>query len=147
MKCTVEIIIDLPRQRVVELYCCPDNLQLWWDDLISFEHVGGEHGEIGARYTQCFHANGKKMKSTQTILEIDLPRTLRQAQEFEAPILLSAIITDRFEETDGQRTRWSTIHEFSGQHAAAMEAADTQAYLLAHKKRFKRFAMSRGKEE
>ena len=49
MKYTCQIVIDLPRRRVVELFDDPANLPKWMTGLQSFEHVSGEPGRPGAK--------------------------------------------------------------------------------------------------
>ena len=44
MKYTREIVIELPRDRVIELFDDADNLSKWQEGLQSFEHVSGEPG-------------------------------------------------------------------------------------------------------
>ncbi|MFQ5507583.1 MAG: SRPBCC family protein [Planctomycetota bacterium] len=45
---TVEVDIDLPRERVIELFDNADNLYKWQPGLQSFEHLSGEPGQPGA---------------------------------------------------------------------------------------------------
>ena len=46
---TVAIEIDLPRDRVIELFDNPDNLFKWQTGLQSFDHLSGEPGQPGAK--------------------------------------------------------------------------------------------------
>ena len=43
MKYTCKLVINLPRERVVELFDDPDNLPRWMEGLQSFEHLSGEN--------------------------------------------------------------------------------------------------------
>ena len=49
MKYTREVVIDLPRDRVIELFDDADNLPKWQEGLQRFEHVSGEPGQPGAK--------------------------------------------------------------------------------------------------
>ena len=44
MKYTVEIIINLSRARVIELFDSVENMYKWQPGLISFEHKSGKAG-------------------------------------------------------------------------------------------------------
>ena len=49
MKYSNEVIINLPLNRVMELFDSEENLFKWQPELISFEHFSGEKGEVGAK--------------------------------------------------------------------------------------------------
>lgn len=44
MKYELEITINLPRERVIELFDNPDNLKKWQEGLQSFSHRSGTPG-------------------------------------------------------------------------------------------------------
>ena len=70
---TVEIEIDLPRGRVIELFDNPDNLVKWQTGLQSFEPVSGEPGQPGA-VSKLVYRNGKrKFELFETVIERTLP--------------------------------------------------------------------------
>jgi carbon monoxide dehydrogenase subunit G len=45
MHYSTEIVIDLPRHRVIELFDNPDNLSKWQSGLQRFDFIGGEEGQ------------------------------------------------------------------------------------------------------
>ena len=49
MKYSNEVVIDLPRKKVIELFNSEENLFKWQPELLSFEHLSGERGEVGAK--------------------------------------------------------------------------------------------------
>ena len=49
MKCECEVIIDLPRERMIELFDNPENLPEWQEGLNVFERFEGEEGQPGAK--------------------------------------------------------------------------------------------------
>ena len=59
MKYTVDIIIDLPRPKVVTLFDNPDNMHKWQPDLVSFDHLSGDPGQPGAK-SKLHYKMGKK---------------------------------------------------------------------------------------
>ena len=69
----IEMTIELPRDRVIELFDSFDNLKKWQKALLEVEHLSGEPGEPGAK-TRLVYAMGKrKMVMTETILTRNLP--------------------------------------------------------------------------
>ncbi len=62
MKYTVQIDIDLPREHVIELFEDPDNLVKWQKGLLSFEHLIGEPGQLGAKARLVFKFGNGKME-------------------------------------------------------------------------------------
>jgi len=110
---TVEITIDLPRDRVIELFENRDNLYAWQPGLESFEHVSGEPGHPGAK-SKLVYLNGKqRIELTETITKRELP--VEYNASFDSDIGINTI-QNRFIELGPQRTQWvSTVqYEFAG---------------------------------
>ena len=49
MKFTCQVDINLPIKKVIELFDNPDNMKHWQDGLVSFKHLSGRPGEVGAK--------------------------------------------------------------------------------------------------
>jgi hypothetical protein len=110
---TVEITINLPRDRVIELFESRDNLYAWQTGLVSFEHVSGEPGHPGAK-SKLVYVNGKqRFELMETITKRDLP--LEYNATFESDIGINTI-QNRFVPLGPERTKWvSTVqYEFTG---------------------------------
>ena len=145
MKYTCEITIDLPRQRVIELFDNPDNMSKWMPGLQSFEHLTGARGEPGATARLIFDQGGKQIEMTETILSRNLPEEFSRTYKTEG---VENHLVNRFYEEESQRTRWVTETEFtfSGKMkvmASMMKGAfkeQTEEYM----ERFKNFAETRG---
>ncbi|HNO23164.1 MAG TPA: SRPBCC family protein [Leptospiraceae bacterium] len=73
MKYSVEIEINLPIARVIELFDNPDNLQKWQPGLLSFEHLSGTPGQPGAKSRLTFRMGRGKMIMTETVTVRNLP--------------------------------------------------------------------------
>ena len=73
MKYTCEILLDLPRQRVIELFDNPDNLAKWQAGLKSFEHFEGQEGEPGAKSRLFYDEGGREIEMVETIIARNLP--------------------------------------------------------------------------
>ena len=70
-KCSVEI--NLPLERVVELFDNPDNLKEWQDGFISYEHMSGNPGEIGAMARMRYKVGSREIELVETIVKNELP--------------------------------------------------------------------------
>lgn len=74
MKYTVQAEIDLPIEKVIELFDNPDNLKHWQPGLISFEHVSGTPGQPGAKSRLKYKMGKREIDMLETITVRDLPR-------------------------------------------------------------------------
>src|SRR5688572_20621412 len=64
----LELEINAPRERVVELFLDPDNLQKWQPDLVSFEQIGsGAPREVGAKSKQVHRMGKREFEMIETI--------------------------------------------------------------------------------
>lgn len=113
MKYTCELVVNVPRPRMIELFDNPDNLDKWQPGLVSFEHLSGEPGQAGAKSKLLYDMNGRKIEMVETIMNRDLPDTFTGTYEAKG---VHNIIENHFY-TDGlERTRWvmDTEFQFSG---------------------------------
>ena len=109
MKYTSEIVVNLPRDRVIELFDDPDNLKEWQPGLQSFEHVSGEQGQPGAKSRLVFNEGGRRIEMIETISRRDLPEEFSGTYETKGA---KNWITNRFFEDGPDRTRWVAANEF-----------------------------------
>ena len=70
---TVAIEIDLPRDRVIELFDNPDNLFKWQTGLQSFDHLSGEPGQPGAKSKFVYRSGKHTIELIETVTERKLP--------------------------------------------------------------------------
>ena len=73
MKYTLEINIDLPRQKVIELFDDPDNMAKWQPGFVSFEHLHGKPGEEGASAKLKYKMGKREVEMIETITKRNLP--------------------------------------------------------------------------
>jgi len=106
---TVEIEIDLPRDRVIELFDNPENLLKWQKGLQSFEPVSGEPGQPGAKSKLVF-LNGKhRIELIETITERNLPDEFNGTYEWKGG---RNTLRNRFIRLGPDRTRWECTCEY-----------------------------------
>ena len=109
MKYTVETTINLPRQRVIELFDNPDNLKHWMEGLISFEHVSGMPGQVGAKSKLTFQLGKRRMELIETITKRDLPDEFSGTYEANG---VFNIQSNRFIAVDDKTTKYISETEF-----------------------------------
>ena len=114
MKYTCKLVINLPRERMVELFDDPENMVKWMDGLQSFEHVSGTPGKPGAQSRLTFaRDNGETFDMIETLTRYNLPDEISGTYETEG---VCNVIENRFVEDGPNATRWiaDNVFEFGG---------------------------------
>ena len=109
MKYEKELIIELPRNKVIELMDNSDNLLKWQPGLKSFEHLSGEPGKKGAVSKLVYEEKGHEVEMTEKIITSNFP------DEFTALYEGKGVLNkfeNYFYEEGPNRTRWRTVSEF-----------------------------------
>ena len=108
MRYQIEITIDLPRDRMIELFDSFENLKEWQEGLISYEHLSGEAGKPGAKTRLRYKMGRRKMDMIETIIARNMP------DEFSGTYDASGVhnIVQNFFYDDGEQTRWVLDSEF-----------------------------------
>jgi ribosome-associated toxin RatA of RatAB toxin-antitoxin module len=140
--CTVDI--NLPRNRVIELFDNAENMKKWQDGLVSFEHLEGEPGQVGAK-SKLVYKNGKKtFDLSEQITVRNFPDEFSGTYDHEAMI---NTMTNKFTELGADKTRWiahldytfkTTMWRFFSKFMTGMFKKQTQKFL----DNFKKFAES-----
>jgi hypothetical protein len=109
VKYETELIIDLPRARVIELFDRFEHLHEWHPGLQGYEHLDGEPGQPGSRTKLIYDEEGRTVEMIETIVERDLPDSLTAT--YEAGTMYNRVV-HRFSEAGPDRTRWQTENAF-----------------------------------
>lgn len=109
MKYSTEIIVNLPRDQMIELFNSEENLYKWMPGLQSVEHIDGERGETGARSRQIFDMNGRTIEMIETIEESNFPEVFQARYETKGVLNISR---HRFEPAGPEQTRWINENDF-----------------------------------
>jgi hypothetical protein len=109
MKYTTEIEINLPIDRVIELFDDPDNLKEWQPGLQSFEHISGTPGQPGAKSRLLFQMGKREIEMIETITVRDLPDEF--SGTYEAPGVFN-IVKNKFIPLSENKTRYISEQEF-----------------------------------
>jgi len=108
MRYTVEVTVDLPRDKMVEIFDNTDHLDKWQPTFLGFEHFEGEERTTGAKSRLRYKQGKGEMEMIETILVYNIP------EEFSCTYEASGVvnINKNFFHADGDKTRWVTDTEF-----------------------------------
>ena len=110
MKYTCKLVINLPRERVVELFDDPDNLTQWMEGLQSFEHLSGDPGQPGAKSRLVFdRGDGETFAMIETLTRYNLPDEISGTYETDG---VRNVIENLFIKDGRNRTQWIAHNEF-----------------------------------
>ena len=111
MKYTTEIEINLPREKVIELFDNTENLKKWQEGLISFENFEGEPGQVGAKSNLKYKMGKREIEMVETITKRDFP------DEFFGTYETKGVwneVKNYFTEEGDDLTKWRLDTEFKG---------------------------------
>lgn len=111
MKYTSEVIIDLPVNKVIELFDNSDNMFKWQKGLQSFDHVSGTPGEEGAVSKLKFKTKKREMEMQETIMKKNLPESFNFLFEAKG---VQNWNDNRFESISDGQTKWRQSNVFKG---------------------------------
>lgn len=109
MKYTSQIEINLPIDRVVELFDNPENMKKWMEGLQSFEPISGTPGREGAKSKLKFQMGKRSIEMIETITVNKLPEEFTSTYETNG---VFNVVKNRFEPIDDQHTRYIQDQEF-----------------------------------
>ncbi|MEO1289115.1 MAG: SRPBCC family protein [Chloroflexota bacterium] len=109
MRYQIEVIIDLPRDRVIELFDNPDNMPKWQPTLTNFEHLEGEAGQAGAKSRLTYKLGNRNMEMIETIIERNLPEKFSGTYETDSALNINH---NTFHVISDNQTKWVTDTEF-----------------------------------
>lgn len=109
MQYTQEIIIDAPRDRVVELFTDPTHFAEWQPGLECYELVSGAQSQTGAKAELTTRAGNRVTGMTETIESNLLPDELIAIYETHG---VWNRVVNQFVEVDDHTTRWIADNEF-----------------------------------
>ncbi len=109
MKYSNEIVIDLPREKVIELFDNVENLEKWQPGFLGFEHISGEPGKEGSKSKMMYQMGKRKVEMIETITKANFPTEFNGT--YEAKNVFN-IINNRFEQLSSSQTKWISHNEF-----------------------------------
>jgi len=109
MKYTVETEINLPVEKVIELFDNPDNLKFWMEGLQSFEHLSGTAGQPGAKSRLKFKMGSREIEMIETITVRNLPYEFSGTYEAKG---VFNIVKNHFIPVSDHKTKYVSEQEF-----------------------------------
>jgi len=109
MKYQQEIVIDLAREKVVELFTDPSHFSEWQPGLQCYELVSGQQAQTGAKAELTTVAGNRVTGMTETVENNSLPDSLDVIYETHGVWNRSA---NRFLAESPTTTRWISENEF-----------------------------------
>ncbi|MBK7811018.1 MAG: SRPBCC family protein [Saprospiraceae bacterium] len=109
MKFTSEIEINKPIQTVIDLFDNADNMGKWMEGLLSFEHLSGTPGQVGAKSKLVFQMGKRKIEMIETILTRHLPDEFSGTYEADG---VHNIVKNSFVKISESKTKYITENEF-----------------------------------
>ncbi len=108
MRYKTEVIIALPRDRVIELFDSFENLKEWQEGLISHDHISGTAGQPGAKTNLVYMMGSRRTEMIETITVRNLP------DEFSATYDAKGVhnIVRNYFHDEGDTTRWVLDSDF-----------------------------------
>ncbi len=113
MEYTNEIEINLPLDKVVELFNNQDNLSKWQPGLVSFDLISGEPGKEGAKSKLKYMMGKREIEMIETITKNTLP------EQFDCTYDSKGVynkLSNKFISTSENSTKWIShnIFELTG---------------------------------
>jgi hypothetical protein len=109
MKYTNSIVLDLPVDRVIELFDSFDNMKKWQPELQSIEHLSGTSGQPGAKTRLIYQHGKRKTEMIETVNVRNLP------DEFSGSYEMKGVVNhmfNSFKTLDNGKTEWISTAEF-----------------------------------
>ncbi|GAA0763853.1 SRPBCC family protein [Psychroflexus lacisalsi] len=109
MKYITEVIIDKPRQEIIDAFENPDLLPHWQRGLKRSRVISGENGEVGTKRKLYITMEGQSIKMTETILKKDLPNEWHGRYTSKG---MESTQKNYFEAINENQTKWTSYSEF-----------------------------------
>lgn len=109
MKYSVEIEINQPIAKVIELFDNVDNMKQWMEGLQSFEHISGTAGQVGAKSKLMFKMGSREIEMIETITVRNLPAEFSGTYEAKG---VFNIVRNKFQSIGENKTKYISEQEF-----------------------------------
>ncbi|MHA7306187.1 SRPBCC family protein [Arthrobacter sp. TMN-49] len=113
MDYTQDIIVNVPRQRFIELFDNPDTMSQWMEGLLSLEALTGVPGQAGTTSRLTFKRGRGTLEMVETIVRRELPDHFDATYDANG---VHNICANQFIDIDGASTQWvaHNIFELKG---------------------------------
>lgn len=104
-----EVIIDASRDKVIEMFMDPNNIDKWQPGFISMEIISGESGEVGSKTKLLYKMGKREIEMIETITVKNLPFEFSGTYEANG---VYNIVKNYFEELPDGKTKYWSDSEF-----------------------------------
>ena len=113
MQLTIDVVIDIDRSGLLEIFEDPAQMKEWQPTLLSYELLEGKHAHVGARARIIHRMGPTTVQMMETVTQRELPNLF--AAHYEGRGVSNDVI-NRFSALSPTRTRWQleTRFRFSG---------------------------------
>ncbi len=115
----IELEINAPRERVVQLLADPEHLSKWLRGLVLHEPLNGVHGHVGTKSRVVLRMDNQEIECIETVTRrepVDLHAIPKESVVyFEREIVskgMSSVQRDRLTEAGPKTTLWTSESEF-----------------------------------
>lgn len=112
MKYILDIDINKPIERVIDLFDNPDNMSKWMKGLVSFDHLSGTQGQPGAKSRLKFKMGNRDVEMIETIKVRNLPDEFSGTYEVKG---VFNTIKNKFVRLSDNKTKYISEQEFEFQ--------------------------------
>jgi hypothetical protein len=109
MEYKTEIIINKPRQEIIDVFENPSLLPLWQRGLERSRPLSGKNGEEGSKRKLYITIEGQSIKMTETIIKKNLPKEWHGKYSSKG---IESIQKNYFEDLNENQTKWTSYSEF-----------------------------------
>jgi len=142
MRYTTEVIIDVPRDRVVQLFTDPAHFVDWQPGLERYQLVSGTQAQVGAKAELTTRTGSRTIEMTETVETNSLPDELGVIYETDG---VWNRTLNHFMVESPDSTRWVSDNEFRFEgvrKGLALLTGSFKKESLEIMERFKTFAES-----
>ena len=109
MKYTLELEVAVSQNDFVKKMDNADNMKHWQKGLVSYEHISGTPGMVGAKMKLNYQFGKRNMELTETIVETNFPDSFHATYDTKG---MRNIQKNFFYKTSQNRTKWVSECEF-----------------------------------
>lgn len=110
MKYINEVVINAPREKVIELFDNPDNIKEWQPGFVKMEHMEGEPGTVGSKHKLFYKMGKRDIEMIETVTKRNLPESYSLTYETKN---VFNDIHNYFEDLGDGTTKYWTENEFN----------------------------------
>ena len=110
MKSVFEIEVNVPQEKLAELFAEPENYKKWMGDLEGFEIISGKPGMLGLKYRLMQKNGNKKTDFIATVTASNLPNEF--SMTIQEPDVAQVSVTGQFVALSADKTKLISKEEF-----------------------------------